>query len=186
MTPTEFLTLYFPFALQAQKKYGVPAQVILAQAALESGWGKSKLSTEGYNFFGIKADGSWNGATITKQTREVRNGKEVYEAAKFRKYATPLESFDDHSKFLLKNPRYKAAFDYQGDPKAFAAEVAKAGYATDPKYTELIHKLIDSSSGILSKISTVVTDTLKKKPLESGLFVLGAAALLFFALSKSK
>ena len=186
MTPTEFLTLYFPFALQAQKKYGVPAQVILAQAALESGWGKSKLATEGNNFFGIKADGSWTGATITKQTREVRNGKEVYEAAKFRKYATPLESFEDHSKFLLKNKRYNKAFDFKEDPKAFAAEVARAGYATDPKYTELIHKLIDSSSGILSKISTVVIDTVKKKPVESGLLILALAGLIILAASKDK
>ncbi len=186
MTPTEFLTKYFPFALQVQQKYGVPAQAILAQAALESGWGKSKLTQEANNFFGIKADSSWTGPVYNIKTREVKDGKESFPVQPFRKYATPFESFENHALFLLKNPRYKAAFNYKDDPKQFVAEVAKAGYATDPKYTELLHKLIDGSSNILSKISTSVVQTVKQNPGKSGLGLLALLAALYFFSSGRK
>jgi flagellum-specific peptidoglycan hydrolase FlgJ len=113
---------------------GVPYEFTLAQAMLESGYGRSGLTTQANNFFGIKANGSWTGATVSFPTREVYNGSSVTVQALFRKYATPQDSFADHDKFLRENKRYAAAFNYPKDPYQFLVEVFKAGYATDPLY----------------------------------------------------
>lgn len=133
-----------------EEQYGIPWQVTVWQAALESGYGKSKLAANEGNYFGIK----WEGKVFA--TREVYNGREVMEAASFRTYSDMKESFIDYAKFLTKNPRYRDAFQYAKNidprpsyypkdysaenfsPKKFIEAVKDAGYATDPIYVDKI------------------------------------------------
>lgn len=139
MTPRGFIEAYGEAAIQNQKAYGVPWQVTLAQAALESGWGRFASR---YNFFGVKADPSWTGQVQELKTREVVNGKDVWIMAKFRAYNNAKEGFEDHAKFLRKWKRYASAF-LTNDPREFARRVAAAGYATDPGYATSLVAIID-------------------------------------------
>ena len=121
------------------KEYGVPAAVTLAQAALESDWGRAHMG-EANNYFGIKAYdkggvpqiGPIAKGFVTLPTREVVNGRSITVNARFRSYASMADSFRDHANFLKVNSRYAPAFAHTGDPDAFARAIAKAGYATDP------------------------------------------------------
>ncbi|MDC0712219.1 glucosaminidase domain-containing protein [Stigmatella sp. ncwal1] len=127
-------------AIKSQRETGVPASVTLAQAALESGWGKSGLSTKGNNFFGIKGEGP--AGHVTMPTKEHLNGKWVTVDAAFRKYNSPSESFADHGNFLRKNKRYAEAFNHTDNAARFAQEIHKAGYATDPEYSNKLTAMI--------------------------------------------
>lgn len=128
-------------AIKSQRQTGVPASVTMAQAILESGWGKSGLSTKANNFFGIKGKGPEG--SVTMRTREVIHGKSVYVNAPFRKYDSPAQSFVDHGKFFTDNKRYATAMKHTDDAHRFAQEIAKAGYATDPNYAKALGGLID-------------------------------------------
>lgn len=148
MTPRDYIAAYLPFAREAEKASAVPALVALAQSALETGWG---ASVAGYNFFGIRADKSWNGPVVCITTREVLHGiEQVQHGQAFRAYATPRESFLDWGRFLSTMPRYKGAFNRLGDPqsvewaKGFAQAIAAAGYATAPNYADQLCLMIDS------------------------------------------
>lgn len=127
-------------AVRSQRATGVPASVTIAQAILESGWGRSALTRQANNYFGIKGVGP--AGSVTMRTREVLNGREVYVNAQFRKYNSAAESFADHAQFFIRNPRYATAMRHTNDPWRFAAEIHKAGYATDPNYTQLLHRLM--------------------------------------------
>ena len=139
-TPEKFIDAIAPAAVRCMKHSGVPASVTLAQAILESAWGKS---VKGMNLFGIKADASWTGPTVSFPTHEVVNGKPIQIEAKFRAYSSWDGSVEDHAKFLTENPRYKPAFEFKDGPN-FARAIAKAGYATDPAYAD---KLISIMRG---------------------------------------
>jgi LysM repeat protein len=119
---------------------GVPASVTIAQAILESGWGRSELTRQANNYFGIKGTGP--AGSVTMRTREVINGRETYVNAQFRKYNSAAESFADHAQFFIRNPRYATAMQHTNDAFRFAAEIHKAGYATDPNYTKLLHGIM--------------------------------------------
>ena len=119
----------------------MPASVSIAQAILESEWGRSGLAKIAKNLFGIKADVSWMGPSRAMPTEEVRRGKTYKITAKFRAYRTFTDSINDHARFLSVNPRYHKAFLTTGGPN-FAKEIAKAGYATDPDYAEKLVNLI--------------------------------------------
>lgn len=135
-TVNRFIDKYGKWAKLSANDTGVPALFTLAQCALETGWGKS---VKGNNMFGIKDTDGLNGNEIEFLTTEYNKQTGWHKVkAFFRKYKTPKESFDDHAKFLIKNERYKAAFNYEHDPVMFAKEVAKAGYATDPQYAQKI------------------------------------------------
>jgi flagellar protein FlgJ len=143
MTPKEFLAWLKPHALRLQQEFGIPAAVIAAQAALETGWGKSAV---GNNLFGIKWTGE--GPSVDAKTTEYIGGEKKTVVAKFRAYASPYESLRDHSEFLLENPRYGQALAVADDPEQFAEELQRAGYATDPKYAAKL-KSIMRSHGLL-------------------------------------
>ncbi|KFE68654.1 glucosaminidase domain-containing protein [Hyalangium minutum] len=128
-------------AIKSQRQTGVPASVTLAQAMLESGSGKSGLATKGNNFFGIKGEGP--AGHVTMPTKEFLNGKWVTVDANFRKYNSPAESFADHGKFLRDNKRYANAFKHTDDAAQFAKEIHKAGYATDPEYSNKLISIIN-------------------------------------------
>jgi uncharacterized protein YraI len=140
LTPAQFIAAAAPGAQAGWREYGVPASTTIAQAILESGWGRSNLSTTDKNYFGIKCQGASHGSLAT--------GCHVYNttecgstaascfatSASFRTYATMANSFRDHGNFLRVNSRYKPAFVYTRDANKFIWTVWKAGYATDPNY----------------------------------------------------
>ena len=164
MTQKDFIKTYKPFALESERKTGISAIFILAQAGLESAWGKSPI---GNNFFAIKVPKSLVSSTpkekkqllrttevlsspnekskfpevisITKRT----DGKYLYVVRDwFMKYANPEECFTDHANFFFRNKRYAKALEVKADPYKFAEEIAKAGYATAPNYANSLKELI--------------------------------------------
>lgn len=132
-------------------KIGISPEAIVAQAAVESAWGRSAI---GKNMFGIKADASWHGKTQVVRTREVdANGREYYIDAAFRDYDTFAESVADHFSFLDRNSRYRAAgvFDGKGDEHYFRALQA-AGYATDPHYADVLLSVLNTIKSVVGSV----------------------------------
>jgi flagellar protein FlgJ len=135
MPPSAFIGMLAQAAQDCQRKTGIPASITLAQAALESSWG---ARAPGNNLFGIKADKSWTGPTVSFATTEHLAGHAVGLVDKFRRYSSWLDSMIDHAQFLLKNPRYAACFK-ETTGAGWARALQAAGYATDPDYaTKLI------------------------------------------------
>lgn len=132
MPPSAFLGMLAQAAQDCQRRTGIPASITLAQAALESGWGQRAI---GNNLFGIKADRSWTGPTVSFPTTEHLSGKDVHLTDKFRRYSSWLESMVDHARFLLANPRYAPCFK-QTTGIGWASALQAAGYATDPDYAD--------------------------------------------------
>lgn len=139
----EFVDKYGQSAFNVGKQFGIPYEAILSQAILESGYGRSRLTVEGYNFFGIKAGSSWTGRVISLRTREQRSdGSEYYVIAEFRAYDSAEDGFRGYGEFITSNPRYRNALNYPGDPFKYIEEIRAAGYATALDYVTLNHKLI--------------------------------------------
>jgi flagellum-specific peptidoglycan hydrolase FlgJ len=138
MTPSEFFSHLRPAAVVS----GLPTSFVLAQAALESGWGASQLASVGNNYFGIKAGRDWAGPILTIATREFENGMWNTVDANWRKYASVADGIADYVQFFHDNPRYRKALACTSG-KDFAKAVAAAGYATDPDYADKICKIID-------------------------------------------
>ncbi|HLT61660.1 MAG TPA: glucosaminidase domain-containing protein [Microlunatus sp.] len=144
--PAEFIAFAREPAQAGEREFGVPASVAIAQAALESAWGESSLTRDGNAYFGIKC-GSDNGPIsdrcVEKVTQECNPQGECWdEVALFRGYADATDSFRDHGHFLKSRPRYAAAFEHSDDPDQFIREVHRAGYATDPAYSDKIISLM--------------------------------------------
>lgn len=141
-----FVDQVLPHAKRAAQALGVPAEAIVAQAALETGWGRHVPrhadGTPSYNFFGIKADVSWKGARLTKSTHEHLGGRMQSVSADFRSYGSIGEAFDDYARFLQTNPRYADALREGADGKGFVRGLQEAGYATDPAYADKLLKLM--------------------------------------------
>jgi flagellar protein FlgJ len=138
MTNAQFLAASIAPAQQSQRETRVPASVTLAQAILESGWGRSSLSATDKNFFGMKCftQGSFaNGCRVYVTSECTTAGVCFTTTATFRTYPSALNSFRDHGFLLANASRYAPAFNYTRNPNQFAAEIHKAGYATDPNYT---------------------------------------------------
>lgn len=156
MKPKEFVNAYYPFAKETEVKTGISAIAILAQAALESGWGKF---APGNMFFGVKDTDGVNDneqlLTTTEYSRSsglkfpvvlsvtpvIRNGQKWFKYKVkdyFRKYDTPEQSFTDHGNFFIKNKRYSKALLVKSDPYKFIDAVAAAGYATAPDYATIL------------------------------------------------
>lgn len=135
----DFLDMASDSAEQAAAKWGVPASVLLAQSALESGWGKHVKNNA---YFGIKGK-SPTGNSTSFGTTEVINGKVIHIKDTFRAYADYAESADDYGRFLNENKRYKPAFIHTTEPNQFITEIAKAGYATDPDYAPKLIRLME-------------------------------------------
>jgi hypothetical protein len=139
LTTAQFIAAAVPGAQRGWREFGVPASVTLAQAILESGWGRSGLSSVDRNYFGIKCfDGRFgtiaNGCHVYTTQECTAAGKCFTTTATFRTYASQTDSFRDHGNFLKVNSRYKPAFTYTKDANKFIWNVWKAGYATDPNY----------------------------------------------------
>lgn len=131
-----YINRYAPWAVEQMKEHGIPASITLAQGLLESNAGQSELARKANNHFGIKTGGTWRGPYVLKD--DDRRGE------KFRKYRSARESYEDHSQFLRTRPRYASLFrlkktDYEG----WARGLKKAGYATNPRYANLLIDLIE-------------------------------------------
>ncbi len=135
-----------PAAQAASRASGVPARLILAQAALESGWGRREIRGEdgspSFNVFGIKADRRWNGRVVEAATTEYVDGAAQPTRAAFRAYGSYEEAFADYAKFLQVNPRYAAVLS-GGDAAQAAQALQRAGYATDPDYAAKLVRIMD-------------------------------------------
>lgn len=132
--PEQFVRSVWPQAEAAARELGLPTEVVVGHAALESGWGRHRPAGDSNNLFGIKADSGWRGAKASSETSEVYDGVERREHAEFRRYGSTAESFRDYVDFLRGNPRYAQALAHGGDAGRFAQGLQKAGYATDPHY----------------------------------------------------
>lgn len=141
----EFMETMLPMAEKAAAKLGVDPTYLVAQAALETGWGKSIIKqgdgSSSHNLFGIKTHSTWNGDSARVMTTEYQNGKPVKEAASFRSYESFAHSFDDYVSFLQSNGRYEKALSSTANPEQFARELQKAGYATDPQYARKVSQI---------------------------------------------
>ncbi len=134
---TQYIQTYKDIAVKQMREYNIPASIILAQACLESGNGNSTLAKKANNHFGIKCHTSWKGKTYRHDDDKRREC--------FRKYNTPVESFEDHSIFLSTGRRYSSLFDLKiTDYKAWAHGLKAAGYATNPKYASLLIDIIET------------------------------------------
>ncbi|MDD5006530.1 MAG: glycoside hydrolase family 73 protein [Candidatus Omnitrophica bacterium] len=142
MTSTEFIEKNKDFVLAACKDTTLLPSVFMAQAILESNWGKSELAKNHNNYFGIKPGGAWKGRTATFPTQEYINGKWVVVEAAFRSYDKPEDSFFDRVNFLKQRSRYDRVFK-ANTPLSQATELYLAGYATDPSYPRKINQIIN-------------------------------------------
>lgn len=138
-SPERFVASIWSHAQAAARELGVDAKALVAQAALETGWGRRTIArgdgSSANNLFGIKATG-WKGDRATVNTHEYTNGVRHTERADFRAYASPAESFADYVRLLKQNPRYRQALESGGDVRRFASALQQAGYATDPRYAD--------------------------------------------------
>lgn len=143
-TPETFLQSLRPHAQDAARALGLDPSVLLAQAALETGWGRKVVGDAqgpSNNFFNIKAGSDWRGPTVSKQALEYRDGLAVQERSEFRAYATAEASFADYVNFISESPRYAEALKAAGDGKAYLQELQNAGYATDPEYASKVRSI---------------------------------------------
>lgn len=147
-TPGRFVEQLLPLAEKAAAVLGVNPTVLLAQAALETGWGKfitrdAASGQNSRNLFNIKAGRGWQGEAVQVQTLEYRGGVPEKEQARFRAYASYADSFNDYVDFLRGNPRYRQALENGTDPARFVRELHAAGYATDPEYAAKIERIFN-------------------------------------------
>ena len=135
-----FLESIRPAAEQAAKELGVSPRSLMAQAALETGWGRSMPRLESgessFNLFGIKAGRSWHGTVVKADTEEFVQGRSTRQIEAFRAYESIDQSFSDHSRLVSTSRRYQAALNTGEDTAAFAQALQHGGYATDPSYAE--------------------------------------------------
>lgn len=144
-SPEDFVQQLWPCAEEAGRALGVDPKHLLAQAALETGWGKSLPcdvdGTTSFNFFGIKAGNRWQGDSVSVKTLEFEGGVPVPRQARFRAYDSAADSFRDYVEVLRNNPRFAGALNTGSDAKAFANALQKGGYATDPRYAMKIETI---------------------------------------------
>lgn len=147
-SPEHFVRVLYPAAKEAAQSLRVKPEVMLAQAALETGWGRYMIRDESgknsFNLFGIKADRRWSGDRAVVTTLEYRGGVAGKEKAAFRAYDSYQHSLNDYAQFLQSNPRYAHALSQAHDAVGFTRELQKAGYATDPAYANKIQRILSS------------------------------------------
>lgn len=141
-SPQDFINQLYSMAKGAAKKLGTNAEILLSQAALETGWGQHIMQANNgessHNLFGIKSQGSWQGKTIDKASLEYEQGSIKKVVSGFRQYDSFKDSFMDYVDFLKSSPRYDKAIAAAGDPKEYVEALQQAGYATDPEYANKI------------------------------------------------
>lgn len=151
-----FVDRLMPAALEAEQQTGIPAHFMVAQAALETGWGRAEpKGADGrpsYNIFGIKAGRTWQGPTAEATTTEVIAGLAQTRSERFRVYGSHAEAFADYAQLLAGNPRYAGVLGTR-EPQQFARGLHAAGYATDPNYASKLERVI--SAGVLRQTAAI-------------------------------
>ena len=145
----DFGNKLWPAAVDAARTTGIPPQFMVAQAALETGWGKSEIrradGSPSYNIFGIKAGRNWTGPVVEASTTEYVDGAAQKQVEKFRAYGSYAEAFRDYAGLLANSPRYAGVVGTQ-DPVSFARGLQRAGFATDPMYAAKLERIIAGPS----------------------------------------
>lgn len=147
-TAEEFVAGLMPYAQEAAKELNLDPDVLIAQAALETGWGKFVIKdrdgNSSFNLFNIKAGESWPGKKVSVSTLEYENGVAQKQQASFRSYDSYAESFADYIKLISNNPRYEKAKSLAQDAASYLDALQEGGYATDPNYADKIKSLLKS------------------------------------------
>ena len=153
--PKDFVSALIPEAKRVQDKINVPFEVVIAQAALETGWGQKIIKTDSgqssNNLFNIKADSRWDGEHTHKETLEFENGAMVKKREPFRVYESLSESVNDYLKLLTGSERYQGALEKSTDVEQFLHNLQSAGYATDPNYAKKIMGTLRTVTSLLNK-----------------------------------
>lgn len=166
-SPRDFVQTLWPLAEKTARKLGVSAEIVLSQAALETGWGKHIIASDqqsSFNLFNIKAGRNWQGKRMDKLSMEYAYGRPIQQKSAFRAYDSFEQSFNDYADFILNSPRYKKALDMERSlhdvsinksarnnrgfddelNRTYIKSLHKAGYATDPEYSEKVMKILNS------------------------------------------
>ena len=152
----DFVKMMWPHAQRAGQALGVDPSALVAQAALETGWGRAvpnHTNGSSFNLFGIKAGSSWEGATANVPTLEFEDGVAVRKVERFRAYSSPADSFNDYARLIGNNPRYENARGAGGDVTTFASALQDGGYATDPNYAQKIVAVADEVRALANNSS---------------------------------
>jgi flagellar protein FlgJ len=153
----DFVASLMPHARAAAAALGLSPRALIAQAALESGWGQHVIrrpdGTSSHNYFGIKAGANWRGDTVTVPTTEYIGGRAVTVRAAFRAYPDAAAAFADYIGFIGDNPRYRGVLAHGANEAQFARQLEAAGYATDPNYASKIMAILsgDDWNGVLGQ-----------------------------------
>lgn len=149
VSQTAFVGRHGQAAARVAQESGIPASFMLGQAGHETGWGRGEIKnadgSNSFNLFGIKATGSWKGRVAEVTTTEYINGEARKVTAKFRAYDSYEDSFRDYARLIGNSPRYQAAMQNLDSAKAFATQLQKAGYATDPQYANKLSRAINTT-----------------------------------------
>jgi len=145
-----FIDTLMPYAKKVAKALGISPAALVAQSALETGWGKKIINGENnqssFNLFNIKAHKNWQGEKVAKDSLEVEDGIGVKRRSDFRAYENYAQSFSDYGKFITNNQRYKEALQQGENAGRYVEELQKAGYATDPQYADKIKQIMDNDT----------------------------------------
>jgi flagellar protein FlgJ len=151
---TAFARSLWPDAQRAARQLGVSPVSLIAQAALETDWGRNlprtATGTTSNNLFGIKASSGWSGSSVTSGTHEFRNGINTSTQAQFRAYGSCSQCFQDYTALLSSNPRYAGALGTGSNVGAFATALQQGGYATDPNYARKLTEVAATLTHTLS------------------------------------
>ncbi|BAJ01390.1 flagellar protein FlgJ [Shewanella violacea DSS12] len=150
----DFVAKLYPYAEKAAQALGTKPEVLIAQSALETGWGQKMIKgargESSNNLFNIKADKRWQGDKALVSTLEFEQGIAVQQKSDFRVYQDIKQSFDDFVSFISNGPRYQAAMKKAANPNEFIQALQDAGYATDPNYADKVIKVMESIKSNLS------------------------------------
>lgn len=183
MTVPQFINNYLPYAIAAGKRYGINPIACLAQAAVETGWGEK---VKGNNFFGIKANASWQGKTQEfLTTEEDAYGNRTQQVLKFRAYDSVKESFMDYGKLISSLSRYSQAlmFPAYNQTSEYLQAIVSGGYATGSGYLNLIISVVASIKKYLSEATYM--ELQKKNFSATNLLLFGAVAMIAILILKN-
>jgi len=145
-SPDAYISYMQPIAEKIENRYQIPAQSLLAQSALETGWGKHIMrnnnGSSSFNLFGIKAGNDWDGNVVVSRTIEYESGTAVTKSERFRSYESFEESMNDYARHISSEPRYKEAYEKRSEPEHYFTDLQMAGYATDPEYSNKINRIL--------------------------------------------
>jgi flagellar protein FlgJ len=158
LSQEDFVKSVWPAAKAAGDELGVDPRSLIAQAALETGWGRSIPNapdgSSSFNLFGVKTGAQWSGASVAVKTLEFEGGVPVPRTDKFRAYDSATESFNDYVALLRDNPRYADALNTGSDTKAFAAALQRGGYATDSAYAQKLTAIAQNVDGMTTALKS--------------------------------